>query len=288
MRSTMPALALLLSTVATQVLAEVPQVVADFGPTHALVSLVMGDLGQPDLLLPPGADPHDFQMKPSQAQALADADLIFWIGPDLMPALQTAIDTVGETAKSVPLLTSGTPTRSFDEGGTDPHAWLNPTIAIQWLDRIATDLSAQDPEHADTYAANAANATAGLRDLDTSIAARLAPIKDRPFVVFHDALGYFADHYGLTVAGAIELGDASAPGAQQLSAVRATLDQTGAVCIFPEVGRDPKYVATLAEGTAVRIGAAQDVEALTLGAGPGQYAALIEGLAKTLTDCLNP
>jgi zinc transport system substrate-binding protein len=273
----------------SQALADVPSVVADFGPTHALVSLVMGDLGQPKLLLPPGADPHDFQMKPSQAQALADADLIFWVGPELIPSLQPALQTLGDGATSVSLLTmGGAPTRPFTEGGIDPHAWLDPAIAALWVDRIAADLATMDPKHADAYRANAAAATANLQRLDADLDAMLSPVRDRPFVVFHDALGYFADHYGLTVAGAIELGDASDPGARQLAEIRDILSRTGAVCIFPETGRDPKYIATLAEGLPVRIGMEQDVEALTLDPGPGQYEALLRGLATTLADCLKP
>ena len=138
-----------------------------------------------------------------------------------------------------------------------------------------------------TYAANAAKAQSALRDLDADLAARLAPVKDKPFVVFHDAIGYFADHYGLTVAGAIELGDASTPGAAQLASIRDLLAASGAVCVFPETGRDPAYIATVAEGSAVRIGAGQDVEGLSLDQGPGQYAALLDALATTLTDCLS-
>ena len=66
---------------ATPALAEVPRVVTDIPPVHALVAQVMGDLGQPELLLAKGADEHDFQLKPSQAGAVADADLVFLATP---------------------------------------------------------------------------------------------------------------------------------------------------------------------------------------------------------------
>ena len=273
----------------TPAFADVPKVVTDFGPIDSLVQQVMGDLGQPFMLLPKGGDPHDFQMKPSQAQALADADLVFWDGPELMPALADAIATLGADAKSIPLLQSGGgKIRQFEaDEGTDPHAWLDPTNAQAWITTIATELSLKDPANAATYTANAVTAQTALASLDAEITAQLAPIKAKPFIVFHDAMGYFADHYGLTIAGAIELGDASEPGAEQLTSIKTILTDSKAVCVFPELGRDPKFIETVTEGTTARIGEGQDVEAIMLDPGPSQYATLLRGIASTLADCLS-
>ena len=142
---------LLASHLCTAAGAEVPKVVTDFGPVQSLVLQVMGDLGTPVVLLPRGGDPHDFQMRPSQATALAGADLLFWNGPDLMPALASAVAAQGENLKSIALLhQGGGKLRMFEDGGTDPHAWLDPTNGIAWLGTIATELSALDPEHAAT------------------------------------------------------------------------------------------------------------------------------------------
>lgn len=279
---------LMATVLAIPAFAEVPRVVTDFAPTHSLVAQVMGDLGAPVMLLALGADPHDFQMKPSQAQALAGADLVFWVGPELTPALDHAIAALGENARAVALLhLGGGTTRAAAGGALDPHAWLDPTNAEAWLATIAAELAQQDPEHAATYAANAAAAQAALQALDAELAARLAPVQDRPFVVFHDALGYFADYYGLQVVGAIELGDAAAPGAAQLAHIRGVLAEGGAICVFPEAGRDPKFIATVTAGSGARIGAAQDLEAITLPPGPGLYPDLLRALAGTLTDCLS-
>ncbi|NCM96950.1 MAG: hypothetical protein AUK60_03820 [Rhodobacteraceae bacterium CG2_30_10_405] len=279
---------LIAMAIAAPVAAEVPRVVTDFGPTQSLAAQVMGNLGAPVMLLALGADPHDFQMKPSQAQALAGADLVFWVGPELTPALEHALAALGENARAVALLHLGGGTRRSLEGGAiDPHAWLDPANAEAWLATIATELARQDPEHAATYTANAAAAQAALQALDAELAARLAPVQGRPFVVFHDALGYFADHYGLQVVGAIELGDAAAPGAAQLAHIRGVVAEGGAICVFPEAGRDPKFIATVTAGSSARIGAAQDIEAITLPPGPGLYPDLLRALAGTLTDCLS-
>ncbi len=280
--------AILLLAMTLPCLAEVPRVVTDFGPVQSLVSDVMGKLGSPAALLPAGSDPHDFQLRPSQAAALAGADLVFWVGPELMPTLGDALNTLAPQAKIVALLTTGGSTqRHFADGAVDPHAWLDPAIAMSWLGVIERELSAKDPAHAATYAANAVRAVARLHALDRDLAAMLAPIKSRPFVTYHDAFGHFADHYGLTQAGAIELSDASSPSAAQLAKVRDILATSSAICVFPEVGRDSKFIASLTVGLQVEVGAAQDIEFVATNAGPGQYNVLMRALAAGLVDCLS-
>lgn len=280
--------AILLLVMTSPSQAEVPRVVTDFGPVQSLVSDVMGELGSPVALLPAGSDPHDFQLRPSQAASLAGADLVFWVGPELVPTLGDALNALAPQAKIVTLLSEGgSPQRHFSDGAVDPHAWLDPTIAISWLKAIERDLSAKDPEHAATYAANAARATLGLQALDHDLAAMLAPVRTRPFVTYHDAFGYFADHYGLAQAGAIQLSDASSPSAAQLAKVRDILAASSAICVFPEAGRDPKFIASLTEGLQVTIGAAQDIEFVATVAGPGQYEVLLRALGAGLVDCLS-
>ena len=281
-------------------LAEVPRVVTDIPPVHALVAQVMGDLGQPELLLARGADEHGFQLRPSQAGAVADADLVVWIGPELTPWLASALETRPEGAAALGLLDAkGTVLRDYgadeahggdheghDHAGVDPHAWLDPGNALVWLDLIATELARLDPENAGAYAANAAQAAGHLKELDAGIAARLAAVKDKPLVTFHDAYGYFAAHYGLDVAGSVALGDAAAPGAARLQKLRAVLKAGEIPCIFPEAQHDPALIERMAEGTGVRIGGALDPVGSSLEPGPGAYAALLEGMAGTIADCL--
>lgn len=300
---------LFLLLTAAPTLAEVPRVVTDFGPVQSLVSDVMGNVGQPEMLLPPGADPHDFQLRPSQARALADADVVFWVGPELMPEMAETFATLAPQAQVVALLPKAAVTRHYGEeageeheaegedeahdddhahgeGSPDPHAWLDPLNGIAWASHIARVLGEADPKNAATYAANAALLAEALTALDGELAASLQPVADKPFVTYHDALGYFTDHYGLAAVGAIELGDATTPGAAQLDAVRGILESTGAVCVFPEAGRDPGYIAALTEGLPVKVGDEQDLEFIRIPAGPGQYGAMLKSIAATLVDCL--
>ncbi len=100
--------------------------------------------------------------------------------------------------------------------GTDPHAWLDPANAQVWLAAIADELSRLDADNAATYAANAKAAIARIAALDAEVAQTLAPAQGKPLIVYHDAYGYFAAHYGLSIFGSVALGDATAPGAARL------------------------------------------------------------------------
>lgn len=287
-------ISLLLATAAFPAFAEV-SVVTDIPPVQSLVATVMGKT--PEVLLPPGSDAHSFQLRPSQARGLSNADLVVWVGPEMTPWLAGTLDGIGGEGARLGLLEAdGVSLREFAEDhdhdheghshhGHDPHAWLDPHNASVWLDAIAVELSKLDPENAATYTANAAAGKESIAAMDAEIAAQLAPVKDKPFIVFHDAYGYFADHYGLTVAGAVSLGDASSPSAARLSEI--TNAAGGAACLFPEVQHDPKLVTQMAGDTGVTVGDALDPEGASLEAGPELYADLMRGLAGTLTDCLS-
>ncbi len=325
----------LASLLAGPALAEVPRVVTDLPPVHSLVAQVMGDLGEPDLLLGQGADPHSFQLRPSQARALANADLVVWIGPEMTRWLERALE--GRRGEELRLMqVAGTHLQDFGEGaahdhaghghdhadedhdhageghdhadeghdhgdeahdhgeheghshtGLDPHAWLDPENAQLWLTAVARELGHLDPENAATYAANAEAARAALAELDRETAARLDEARNQPFYVFHDAYGYFAGHYGLTVQGSVSAGDAAAPGAAHLADLRTEMAGTPR-CIFPEVQHDAKLARQIAQETGAKAGPALDPSGSTLEPGPQLYANLIRGLADGILSCVAP
>ena len=296
------------SLLAGPALAEVPRVVADLPPVQSLVAQVMGDLGQPVLLLDRGADAHSFQLRPSQVRDLGAADLVVWVGPEMTPWLDRALG--GHRGDLRLADVPGTHRQQFgadkahDHGhddehdehdehdghghdGFDPHLWLDPANAGLWLGAIAAELTRLDPANGATYAANAETAQARLQWLDAEIAVQLAPAQGRPFYVFHDAYGYFAGHYGLTVAGSISAGDAAAPGAAHLSELRAQMAGSSR-CIFPEAQHDPKLVAQIADETGAKVGAALDPEGSLLDPGPALYEAVLRSLADGIADCVAP
>ncbi|MES2667950.1 MAG: zinc ABC transporter substrate-binding protein [Pseudomonadota bacterium] len=287
------------TALALPAMAEVPRVVTDIPPVHALVSLVMGDLGQPVLLLDKGASEHDFQLRPSQAGQIADAGLIVWVGPDLTPWLTRALGSLGDTAPTLALLRNPeTDTEAYGNhddddsddadgaaarSGIDPHAWLDPENAEDWVQVIADRLARLDPANAATYAANARAAEQAIEALDDEVERILAPARATPLIMAHDAYGYFADHYDLTLAGAVAGGDASAPGAGRIAELQGRVAQ--GACLFPEAQHDPAQLALLAEATGARLGGALDPIGSTLSAGPEAYATLMRGMAQTIAAC---
>lgn len=302
MRIMLSALAIL---AAGPVLAEPPRVVVDTPVTASLVNQVMGDLGQARILLAQGASAHHHQMRPSDAQDLQDAGLLIWTGPELTPWLDRAAASVaGDVAQVRLLAVPGTHLRGYgagagdhahdtgsesgrDSGSVDPHAWLDPANGQLWLGTVAEALAKADPANAAVYAANAAAAATRVRDLEADLQAQLAPFRDDSIVAFHDAYGYFTDHFGLRPAIAISLGDASTPSAARLAEIRSRIAATGARCAFPEYGSDPRLVETAVEGTPVRIGAELTPEGRGGAADDDLYGRILTSMADALTECLS-
>ncbi|PZO63230.1 MAG: zinc ABC transporter substrate-binding protein, partial [Paracoccus denitrificans] len=174
---------------------------------------------------------------------------------------------------------------SHHHHGVDPHAWLNPQNAALWLDAIAADLVSKDPDNAATYKSNADAAKAKVDALDKELATELAGAKDKPFIVYHDAYGYFTDHYGLPAALAVTGGSGGAPSAAQLSEIKAAA-QSGVTCAFPEANHDARLINAAIEQSGVRLGGALDPEGSKVTQGPDLYLDVMKNLGKNITDCI--
>lgn len=329
--------------------AEVPSVAVDIAPVHSLVARVMEGVGEPDLIVPPGASPHGYSLRPSEAQALQDADLVFWIGPALTPWLGETIATLAPDAQALELLeAAGTTELEIREGalfevddhgdgdGTvgihgdeidaadgdhaedadhaaeaaavddedhgeetteagahddhaagahDPHAWLDLENAKVWLDAIATELSSADPENADAYIANAAAGRAELDTLITEIETILDPVRDRNFIVFHDAYQYFETGFDMPAAGAISLGDAAKPSPARVEEIHDRVAEADVTCVLGEPQFNPDLVQTVLDGTEATSGVLDPLGS-DLEPGTALYPQLLRNLAQTLADCL--
>jgi zinc transport system substrate-binding protein len=276
--------------------AAAPDVLATIKPVHSLTAAVMEGVGQPDLLIGGAASPHSYSLKPSDALKIERAGLIVEIGPDLETYLAAPLATLGsharilvlESAPGVRLLSARRGGLWSDETGSgppDPHSWLDPQNAIAMTKAIAAALVALDPAHAAAYRANEARETAALTALDQELATQLAPLRGRPYLVFHDAYRYFEVRYGLTPAGAVTVGPDRPVGPRRIEELRAAIAREHISCLFLEADFPPKLVDTLSEGNALRTGELDEVGARIL-PGPGLYPALLRGLARALTQCL--
>ncbi len=371
-------------------IADVPNVAVDIAPVHSLVARVMDGVGEPSLIVQPGASPHEYNLRPSEAAALQEADLVFWIGEDLTPWMENAVETLAGGATVTSLLEAdGTTLLDFREdalfeahdhgddedhddhghedhgddhkdehahddhddhkderahddhddhkdehahddhddhkdehghddhdhdkedghahddhgheehadhddhddheghahGEHDPHAWLSPANASTWLNVIAAQLSAADPENAGKYFENAAAARAEMEALSAEIAETLAPVKGGSFIVFHDAYQYFENDFDFPASGAISIGDASDPSPARIAEIQARIRDEGIDCVLAEPQFNSGLIATVLEGTEANTGVI-DPLSTELEPGAALYPQLLRNMANTLAECL--
>lgn len=303
---TFRAVVLLLALLSSPASAGVPRVATDIAPVHSLVALVMQGAGTPDLILPPGASPHGYAMRPSAAAALQGADLVFRVGAGLAPWLDAAVATLAADARVITLMevpgTVRLPSRQevvfaaiasdddhdhdhdHDHSGIDPHGWLDPENARIWLGAMAAALAEADPENATLYRANAERAAAGIDAAAQRILIFLLPHQSKRFVVFHDAHQYFEARFGLYALGAISLSDATPAGPARLAALRAALAETGAACVLAEPQFDPGLIAAVTAGAGIGT-AVIDPLGADIPPGPDFYVRLLEKIAGAIAGC---
>ena len=172
-----------------------------------------------------------------------------------------------------------------DHGDHDPHAWLSPQNAKVWLNVIAAQLSAADPENAGTYYANAAAARANMDTLMSEVDAALAPKRGGSFIVFHDAYQYFEVDFDFPASGAISIGDASDPSPARIAEIQARIKDEGVDCVLAEPQFNPGLVATVLDGTDANTSIIDPLGA-SLEIGADLYPQLIRNMANTLVECL--
>jgi len=290
------------------------QAVASIIPVHSLVAGVMEGAGAPHLLVPPAASLHSFALRPSDARRLEQAQVVFWVGPMLESFLDRPLKALARKAQVVALAGApGVTTLPFREGGPweahedggeskakgeghghahdhggepiDGHVWLDPRNAAAMTRAIAEALGRADPANKARYDANAARTVARIDALDGELAAALAPLKGRRYIVFHDAYQYFEARYGLTPAGSITVSPEMSPGARRLADIRARIAEERAICVFAEPQFEPRLVASLVQGTEAKT-ASLDPEGATAKPGPDAYFDVMRTLADSLTGCL--
>ena len=316
MRSAILAAILLCST-SSYALAEI-KVMASIKPVHSLVAAIMEGVGTPSLIVQGAGSPHTYSLKPSQADELQNADVVFWVGHELEAFLEKPIETIATKAVAVSLIdTKGITvlppreTGSFEphdhdaegepeaeaagEAGkehahdhgeeVDAHIWLDPQNALLMAAEIEQALAKADPANAAAYAANAKKLKDNIAALETDLKTILEPTKGKGFIVFHDAYQYFETRFGVSVLGSITTSPEVIPGAERISEMRAKVTSLKAACVFAEPNFEPKLVNTIVEGTPAKIGTL-DPEAAGINEGPALYGEMMRGIATSIRDCI--
>ena len=284
------------------------KVVTSIKPLHSLVSYVMEGVGTPDIIIDGSSSPHTFQLKPSHASMLQEADIIFWIGEDLEVFLETPLDSIAKNVKRVTLMDSNEidllkfrEKNVFDDheghddhdehgdehdghahGEFDIHFWLDPEIAKTIVTIVARELSEIDVANKSTYEANAKKA---INDLDTLITETRSKINsDATYIVFHDAYQYFEKRFGIEVIGALTVNPEALPGAKQLAEIREVIEHEKVNCLFSEPQFNPSIAKTIAQDTGVKASVLDPLGA-ELNPGKDLYFDLIGDMASSLESC---
>lgn len=278
------------------------KVLTSIKPLQLIAAAVQDGVAIPEVLLPPGASPHNYALRPSDVRKVQSVDLLYWIGPDMEGFLPRVLG--GRSLPSVAVQDlPGLKLRHFgadnhshaeeaDEhdhdhrpGSLDAHLWLSPVNARVIADKMAADLSAADPANAQRYQCNAKAFDERLDALDQRLKTRLANVEGKPYFVFHEAFDYFEDAYGLKHAGVFAVAAEVQPGAQHVAAMRKRLQEVGKTCVFSEPPLRPRLAETLVAGLPVKLAELDALGGYTPATAQG-YEQVLEKLGNDLAGCL--
>jgi zinc transport system substrate-binding protein len=282
------------------------RVLTSIKPLQLIAAAVQDGVGSPEVLLPPGASPHHYALRPSDVRRVQEFDLLYWIGPDMegfLPRVLKSRTLPVVAVQSLPGLHlrhfgadsashEADPEEGHDEhdhdhrpGSLDAHLWLSSVNARVIAAKMAADLSAADPANAARYDSNAKAFNARLDALDARIKGRVAGIAGKPYFVFHEAFDYFEDAYGLKHAGVFSVAAEVQPGAQHVAAMRARLTEVGKTCVFSEPPLRPRLAETLTAGLPAKLAELDALGGETPVTATG-YELLLNKLGDDLVGCL--
>ena len=278
------------------------KVLTSIKPLQLIAAAVQDGEGSPDVLLPPGASPHSYALRPSDVRRLREAQLFYWVGPDMEVFLDKPLQARQAPSVAVQEL-PGMHLRKFVNfehmshadyedhdhdhrpGTLDAHLWLLPANAQAIAARMAEDLAIADPLNAGRYQANLKAFDERMEQLDARLKQRLAPLVGKPYFVFHEAFDYFEEAYGLRHAGVFALSADVQPGAKHVAAMRAQLQKAGPSCIFSEPPLRPRLADTLSAGLPVQLAELDDL-GMAVKVDANGYEKLLGNLADEFAGCL--
>lgn len=256
-----------------------------------------------ETLIPLGLDPHAFEPTPQDVARIADSQVLIVNGAGFEEWLQEALDNSGGDRQVVDASggLASRETRTGEEAVVsgeeqhhdvvDPHFWLDPTLAIAYVENIRNGLSQADPAGKEVYAQNAAVYIAQLRELDSWIGEQVqaVPAERRRIVTNHESFGYFADRYGFAVVGTVvpSVSSGASPSAQQLALLVEQIRATGAPAIFLETGANAQLAEQVARETGVKVVSDLYSHSLTLPDGPAPtYIDMMRHNTQAIVDAL--
>ncbi|MEE4751987.1 zinc ABC transporter substrate-binding protein [Pseudomonas alliivorans] len=285
------------------------RVLTSIKPLQLIAAAVQEGVGTPEVLLPPGASPHNYALRPSDVRRVRDVQLLYWIGPGMETFLPRVLE--GRSLPSVAVQTLpgmhlrhfGADNASHDDhddhghgadehdhdhmpGSLDSHLWLSTVNARVIAAKMASDLGVADPANAARYTSNAEAFAKRLDTLDSGIKKQMSAVTGKPFFVFHEAFDYFEEAYGLKHTGVFAIAAEIQPGAQHVAAMRERLKEVGKTCVFSEPPLRPRLAETLSAGLPVKLAELDALGGYTPATAQG-YEHVVQKLADDLSGCLS-
>ncbi|MEZ8822805.1 zinc ABC transporter substrate-binding protein ZnuA [Vibrio amylolyticus] len=262
-------------------------------PIQMIATEIMLDVGEAEVLLANNTSPHDYALRPSDIRRLRNADLVVWFGYDLEPFLERTLSKQENvlTLSEIPNFDLREYTGDqhqhdgHDHGNEDPHFWLGYRPAIQAAKAIAERLSTVDPLNSQKYQDNYQAFESRMEAEKSLIEAKLSPVKENGYYVFHDAYGYFEADYQLNHLGYFTVSPERKPGAKTLISIKNTLKEKQAVCVFSEPQFTPAVVESVTRGTGVHLGELDPI-GIDIKVGSGSYFTFLNSMADSFTECL--
>jgi|TARA_B110000037_G_scaffold195750_1_gene232375 zinc transport system substrate-binding protein len=294
---------------------ETKGVITTIKPIESLVNAVIGDTGKTVSLIPPEISPHEFRLKPSDVRILQNSNIVFYISSHLETGIVKMFKNLPKNIKTINLMEeTGIDHLSIRDNEAwelhdhddhdkhdakdekhddhdkhdakdDIHIWLDPDNAIKIVRKINKELSLFFPKNAMTYNDNSSKFINELESLKIELKKELLPIKDKPYIVFHDAYQYFERAFELNAIGSIALENDVASSPKQISFIKDKILKSQATCVFQEPQFDSKLVKTVVEGTKVRIGTLDPIGVNILEK-ENFYLQLLRNMSKSLKKCL--
>lgn len=239
---------------------------------------------------------HDYQLQTRDMAMIEEADVLVINGGGMEQFMdkvtaQRADLPVIDASEGISMLASGEDAHDHEEGHDhegevlNAHVWLDPALATVQVQNIASGLAAADPQNAQAYQANAQAYVERILAMNEEIAAQLAPFAGSEIITFHEAFTYFADAYGLVVAGVIANEPGEEPSTRQIAQTCDLVRELGVKALFVE----PQYPQQAAETIARETGAAiYTLDPAVSGDGtPGSYETIMRANAQVLTEALS-
>ena len=297
-------LAIALSALAITTPAAATNVVASIKPVELLVKAVAGDSVEVSTLVPPGSSPHNYSMKPSQRRALEQADVIFWVGPEMETFLNRLLGGKEFAGRAVAFLESEGGESEHDEhhdehghdhesdahhhdhgDGEDPHIWVDPILALDMAKDIRNALAELEGANPEQLNANLERFQTELLNKEQSIRASFAGLDNVSLFAYHDAFTRYAKHYGLTLEGVLTLNPELSPGARHIADVQAKLEAANHPCLLTEPQFNRQWWRSITEGLNVTF-STWDPLATNIESTPSGYIDFQQSVADAVLKCL--